>query len=249
MGKNQWLAFFIASVLLTACQPSEILPKKIYNFESDYVDIQLGDQWEYQLDSIVYDPEPIGIVRDTISQFLLIEAVDSFRNTMGDLVFEIERSVRESDTSKWQLIDVWTMSKTSRELISTEENLSFIKLQFPIDEDSFWDGNALINTEEQEVKVRGETLDFFKFWDNYAVTAIRDTFSFNGITYDDVVEIEHVDREILIEKRVSKEMYAKNVGLIYKKLVILDTQDTSSEPFEQRAEKGFILEMSLIEKR
>lgn len=199
------------------------------------------------MDSIVFDPEPSGIVVDTISQqvkFLIVE-VDSSNDRQ--VTYKVERFLRESDTSIWEINDVWSLEKNNDNFISIEENLPFIKLMFPLQSNSSWDGNSRINTDDVRVKVRGESLDFFKFWRDYQVIALGDTATVGNTFYDDVIEIEQVNKEILIERRFSTESYAKNIGLISKHLEILDTQnDDLSIPFAERAERGFILKLKLI---
>ena len=54
----------------------------------------------------------------------------------------------------------------------------------------------------------------------------------------------------LIELREAIEKYARNVGLIEKQMRILDTQciiECEGEPWEVKAEKGFILKQRILE--
>ena len=56
--------------------------------------------------------------------------------------------------------------------------------------------------------------------------------------------------ENVIELRFAKEQYAKNIGLIAKEYLILDTQcieDCIGMTWEEKAEQGFILRMKMID--
>jgi len=208
-----------------------------------YFPLEVGQSMLFDLDSIIYDPEPGGIVVDTLSYELRFEVVDTFLDSENEKAFKIERFVRRSDTMPWRITDVWSAKKTDQQLVWTEENLPFIKLIFPIEVDDRWDGNALFDDDQIRVKVRGETLDMFKFWNRYEATN-KGTEMVNGVAYEDALTIVQVDKEISIEKRYVEEVYAPDIGLIYQKIEILDTQDENvARPFDLRAERGFIVEL------
>ena len=237
----------LVGLAVLSCSESNNESPDFSTFGFDYIPLDLGSEWVYEMDSIVYDPEPSGIVIDTIRQQVKHQVVDVDSFEDGRFTYKIERFLRGSDTSPWEINDVWLLEKNNESFISTEENLSFIKLMFPLKANSSWDGNSRINTDDVRVKVRGESLDYFKFWRNYTVVSFGDTATVGQLFFDDVVEVEQVSKEILIERRYSTESYAKNVGLISKHLEILDTQnDDLSIPFAERAERGFILKLRLI---
>lgn len=197
----------------------------------------------FDLDSILYDPEPGRIVIDTLTYELKFEVVDSFLDSENEKAFKIERFIRTADSLPWRITDVWAVKKNANQLVWTEENLPYIKLIFPLEVGDRWDGNALFDDDQIRVKVRGEVMDVFKFWGSYQITD-KQKETINGIDYDDAITVIQVDKEISIEKRYSEEKYAKDVGLIYRRMEILDTQDENAAiPFAQRAERGFIVEL------
>jgi hypothetical protein len=66
-----------------------------------------------------------------------------------------------------------------------------------------------------------------------------------------VLTVRHADNENLIERRFVEERYARTVGLVEKTVMILDTQcggnlsNCIDLSWEQKAEKGFMLKMTV----
>ncbi|MDX1684932.1 MAG: hypothetical protein R3275_06815, partial [Saprospiraceae bacterium] len=235
-------------ILLLGCDQGSFTIPVDPEPSSSFMPLSIGAFWTYKMDSIIYDPEPTGIVRDTIQEEVRLEIVDTLDSSDSGTTYVVERYTRNSDTTKWRIRDVWSFKKDRYRFIATEENIPYIKLMFPLDLGTSWDGNTFIDEDEVKVKIRGEELDMFKFWSDYRVTDRMPTDSILSKAYQDVITVEHADREILIEKRLSLEKYAKDVGMIYKKLEILDTQNIDTDiSFYDRAQRGFILEMWLID--
>lgn len=236
-----------ALVLFAACSKNTFEDVDDSGLDYDYFPLSLGKTWTYQMDSIVYDPEPGGTVVDTIRQQVRLFLADTFRDGENRLTYRVDRFLRNADTSSWEIHDVWSVVRDEGRLIWTEENIPFVKLTFPPKLGQVWEGNALIDEDQVRISVRSEILDMFKFWNDYRITAFGENLKLNGKEYSDVLTVLQADREILIEKRYSEEKYAKGVGLIYKKLEVLDTQDTNTGvSFYNRAERGFILELKLL---
>jgi len=168
---------------------------------------------------------------------------DSFPDNEGRLVYRIERFERKDDTEEWRVNDVWTAAVTDRQAERIEENLRFIKMVFPVsDNTNPWDGNKYID-ENLVISVAGESIFIFKNW-LYEYREIGVPFEVNGLNFDDVVTVYQADEENFIELRSSYERYARGVGLIEREILILDTQCIAAcvgETWEEKAEKGFIV--------
>ena len=79
----------------------------------------------------------------------------------------------------------------------------------------------------------------------------RDKFFSDGIsTFDSSLLISQIQDSSAITKTYSVERYARNVGLIYKEMWMVSTQDSVKIrlqlPWEQRADKGFIIRQYAI---
>ena len=211
-----------------------------------YAPMQIGKYWIYKSDSIVYKLN--GTVRDSLSGYIKEEITDTFVGADDEKAYRIERFFKRNLNDSWGVPRIWTATKNNLNFIRTEENLKFVKLVFPPDLNTFWDGNVFIDP-AIKYYIAGDSIPPYKgFWD-YKVDSIGLNYTNQNISSDDVIKIIQVDDEDFLEKRYSEEQYARDIGMVYKKMIILDTQcdPCIGTTFEEYAETGFILELSLIE--
>ena len=123
-----------------------------------------------------------------------------------------------------------------------------------MDSRSNWDGNLWID-KEREIEIAGERIRPFKNWD-YSVDSIDVICQIGQFTFDSTLVITEADDNNVIERRFSRAWYAKHIGLVKKEQWILDSQycnqipiptDCTSIPWEQKAEKGYILRQVVLE--
>jgi hypothetical protein len=136
-----------------------------------YFSLELNKVLEYQVDSIVFDPATTGGTAQLVSTTWVREVVaDTLRTQTGDLFWLIERFERRSDTLPWILARIWSAQVTPQQAIRQEENLSYVRMIFPMDRRSEWNGNVLLD-ENMEVKIADETMRPFVNW-QYEVDSI-----------------------------------------------------------------------------
>jgi hypothetical protein len=128
----------------------------------------------------------------------------------------------------------------------------FSAISFPLFKGKEWDGLVYIR-KDTTISIPGGTIDMYKDWNSFSILSLDVPETIAGISYDSVLTIKRVDKINNIERRYSFEKYAKNIGLISRQDSILDTQcggniaSCINTPWSQKAEKGFILDMQLIE--
>ncbi len=241
------IAFCLVIVSINACRLNDV--DEDYNIKAgyEYYPLKVGKYLIYQVDSITYDNINNQTVKIGASRYVKELVADTFRNALNEQIFRLERYDKVTASDPWQLRNVWSVSRESEQLVKTEDNFRFIKLVFPVRKGKSWNGNAYFDP-TTIIKVADESIEVFKNW-NYNYTSIDKPEIINGIQYDSVAVVSQVDdQNNLIELRFSKEKYAKNIGLVSKEMKILDTQKISSkEPWENKAEKGFIMFQKLIE--
>lgn len=241
----------LLSALLVACERTTETIETDLGY--DYFPLQVGRIWEYQVDSILFDPMGTTVAVDSMRSWIREEIIGAYVDAAGDTVFQTERYIRNDTTDNWQISKVLSLSKTRRQAIRTEDNLRFVKLVFPLKKNARWDGNQYIDI-SLRVAVAGEMLHIFKDWQSKA-SDLNTAWS-NGIrSFDDVALISHADSENLIEYRFAQEAYARHIGLVYHEMRILDTQcqiccnadfaRCRNLPWTQKAEKGFIVKQRL----
>ena len=112
----------------------------------------------------------------------------------------------------WVLRNVWAENRTATAAEKVEENVRFVKLVFPIKKSKSWNGNAQNTNIEMDYK--------YSFVDQFKTIA--------GLTFDSTLEVEQQNRLDLIYDNYSVEQYAKNVGLVYKKVILVESQPIPS---------------------
>ncbi len=234
-------------VLQVSCEDT----KEDFQLDSlgyNYYPLEVGNYWIYQVDSVEYID--LGAIKDTSRSYVREEIVEEFVDQVGDTIFRIERKVSPTQDYNWKVKDEWATEKNQTRVTRTEENLKYIKLVFPPTENISWDGNSFI-PEGTEVFVAGETMDFFLDW-SYKVLSLDQTETIGDTEYEKVVTTQNADSDELdlLHRRYVIEKYARDVGLVYKKHTILDTQcieDCEGQTWEEKGEIGYTLEMTLLE--
>ncbi len=234
-------------LFIQSCKDESTFDDFEVEFGYEYFPIEIGKFKEYLVDSTTFDIGPNSQIIKLQSTTYLREVVaDTIIDNLGRLGYKIERFEKKNLNDAWEIKDVWMMVRTETQAESLEENLRFIKMVFPLKENLVWDGNRFIDV-TIPITIAGETVEVFKSWE-YEVQFIGEPIVVNNELYDEAVEITQADNENLIELRSSKEQYIKDVGLAYKEMWILDTQciTCNGQPWEDKAEKGFILKQTLI---
>jgi hypothetical protein len=111
----------------------------------------------------------------------------------------------------WTLRDVWTENRTPTTAEKVEENERYIKLAFPVKESQTWNGNAQ-NTQE-------EWMYEYAFFDQIRYIGPQ--------KFDSVLQVTQHDEENLIVKKYYEEKYARNAGLVYKRVIDIESQPPS----------------------
>jgi hypothetical protein len=251
-----WAYLVFGWMLATGCK-RETLPAVVdlSASQSAYFPLETGKYVVFTADSVVYDFGPGGeTVRDSSRTWVREIVGDTLRNNNGLLEYAIERYERKSQDDPWQLVSIGTAARTGSQAIRTENNLRFLKMVFPMNKHSAWDGNLWIDP-DREIQIAGENMRPFSNW-NYQVDSIDISLKVGPLSFDSTLVITEADDNNVIERRLSKVIYAKHVGRIWREQWILDSQycnqippptDCATKPWEQKAQKGYILREAVVE--
>lgn len=249
-----FLALLAAALLLSACDKREIEELEI-DFGYEYYPLAIGRSWTYQMDSVIYQPGIGRVEKNSSRSYLRETIVDTTTTLAGELQYIVERYYRPDEQSPWQIAKVFTRSRSETQALETEDNLRFIKMLFPLERGQTWDGHRYFDW-TREFPVGNEFVVIYSDWE-YAVTETDQTTELNGKPYQSVVTIQQANyTEDVIELRVAREKYARNIGLIYREWFIADSQcdyccrgnrsQCAAVPWEDRAEQGFYLQQTLL---
>lgn len=203
-------ALFFISILLiilaVSCKKDKVLPPVDMGY--NYFPINIGHWVAYQVDSIVWDDFTQKI--DTF-HYKIKELVESeFTDAEGRITQRIERYIKINDTSDWQIKNVYYWNRTPSVGEKTEQNIKYARLIFPVVKNEKWNGNMYNFFESQ----------------NYKYTYIDKADDYNGISFDSTLSVLQKDEEYAISKDYQEEIYARNVGMIYKRYTSVATKPT-----------------------
>jgi|688.fasta_scaffold125635_2 hypothetical protein len=194
------VGLIISIGIITSCGPVVEPP---VDMGYRYIPIDTGRYYIYDVDSVYIDC--VANINDTVHYQLKETYPSLFIDGMGDTVINITRYYRTDHSQPWSEIvappDVWWLKRTTTRLEKTEENLTFVKMTYPIDVNYEWDGNAY--------NVLGQ--QFYHYGDQ--------DISFNNgfANFDSTITVYHQeDTSSLIQYYLFTETYARNIGMIYK---------------------------------
>jgi len=186
----------IAGIIYFSCKHESLDPIDV---GYKYYPSNVGHWVMYEVDSTYYD----GFTHTVRKyHFKINEKIEStFLDNQNRPTQRIERYKKATDTTNWFLKDVWASNLTSTTAEKVEENVRYVKLVFPIIGGQTWNGNALNDLGSQDYE-----------YDN-----VFEPYSINGFSFDSTVTVIQNKDTNLIHVSDMVEIYAKNVGLIYKK--------------------------------
>jgi hypothetical protein len=206
----------------------------------EYFETDLGRYIEYKVDSVWQD-DPVGSLGFAEAHYFLRDVNESnFIDEEGRNAVRVERYWKQSAPAEWDIKDVWHRVKTEKVAEQNEENIVFIKHNFPVREGKTWDGNkknTLLSLQEAYHQVAVPEV-----WD-YSYINVHQPYTINGFTFDSTVTVLQMDRPAIFGLNVfAQEVYAKDIGLVHKQLSVFDIQQNPSNP-NGRDTVGFVFEM------
>ncbi len=196
------LHLLILLIAALGCQDTELEPdQSVYGYE--YFPLSTGTFQVYEVTQTDYLN-----TGDIVTEGFQIkhEIAESF--TSGDEeTFIINRFTRFSESDDWEYLNTWQSRRTDFNAVVTEGNLTLLKLVFPIEVGTPWNGNSF-NAMDQ---------------DDYVVDSLNFPFTLNDQNFENtltVIQADNQDFIVSLDKRF--EIYGKDVGLVYKEIVNLN---------------------------
>lgn len=170
-----------------------------------YFPIKQGSWISYKVDSIVWNNFYTPVKIDTFSFYLKMKIDSQYTDNEGRTIYYY-RKYYSLTNSNWQLSKNYSINKTAQRIETFEENYTYIKMVFPVKNSTIWDMNAF--------NIFDKTESYFQ---NYDVSK-----TYNGEFFDSCAVVNHQNLETLISKNYHEEVYGKNIGLLYKKLIKIE---------------------------
>jgi hypothetical protein len=192
MNKYLYISFLI--IILFSCKRKE----ETYDLGGDYFPIRsLGSYIIYDVERITYQASG----KDT-SRYQLKEEAGDTAWLNGKLYYKVLRYTRSDTSVSWPSIpdSVWYQYNNNAQAVKTENNRSFIKLVFPVEENKTWNGNAL---------------NIYSA-DNYTMENVGRPYTVAGHYFPATLKVVQEDAPNLVNEDQRYEVYAKGIGLIEK---------------------------------
>ncbi len=215
-------------LLLAVAQSCDTEDARPVDIGRDYFPLQRGIYQVYAVHETHYS-DPLN---PTVLEYhLMTEVVDSFPSAEGDYTYVLYRSTRADENAPWEYQDTWSVHADDQQAVVNEGNETYVKISFPVKEGLTWNGNAF--------NVKGEDL--------YELQNVNQSFTLEGETFAHTILVDQEDNEDLIvyqDKRF--EVYARDIGLVYKELTQLQYCTQPSCFGQQRVVSGVIVKQSLL---
>jgi hypothetical protein len=194
---------FFLLIVLFSCKKEQ---EPAFDFGYEYFPLDSGRFVIYNVDSIVYD-DFTGTI-DTFKYQLKEITTAFFYDLEKRPAYKVERYKRLNDTLPWEIKDVWAASRNSITAERTEENITYVKLYFPVKQGNYWNGNAR-NTLEPA---------------SYEYATVGTGNSFGGHSFTSTLKVIQLNKKNLIEDQYAEEVYARSIGMIYKRYKNVKTE-------------------------
>lgn len=197
----------VFALCLAAISCKDDREKPDIDFGYNYMPLAEGAWIEYTVDSIVSDE---FLQTTTTYSFTLRETVaEKYEDAEGRTIFRIERSKRTSDTSAFEVVGSYALLHDGIRVERVDENLRVVPLIFPPKSGEDWNGNAFNTKGEQQFE--------YDYVDRAG--------TYNGLALDSTLRvIQWNDTSNFVIKQYSEERYARNIGLIYREYIDIETQ-------------------------
>ncbi len=168
-----------------------------------YFPLTIGQYQIYEVTESLYN-----ISNDPIhSKYFLKERIsESYESPTSEKIYKIERFKKQTMGQAWKIDSVWTTHLMINKAIRTENNITFVKMFFPIQTSQFWNKNELNSYPEQKIKYENKGEDF----------------KIDTKVYTNTIAVVIKDDSTLLTKNKNFEIYAPTFGMIYLEKTNLD---------------------------
>ena len=194
--KLQTALFLVVFMSLLACKDTELKPElELLGYE--YFPTNLGSFVEYEVKQTDYTPNN----PPKNSQYQLREVVtETYTDVENNIAYRLERWKRPNANSVWLRDSIWTTTRNKYRGIRNENNITFLKLVFPLAEGLRWDGNAYNSFGENE----------------YSIENLDKPLTINTSSFSKTLKVVQADDSSLVFLNKRYEIYAPNVGMVEK---------------------------------
>ncbi|MFY8004123.1 MAG: hypothetical protein ACOVNR_04740 [Chitinophagaceae bacterium] len=219
----RYCSFMVMVSVLVACQ------KQTDNFSAttinQYYPLAVGKTFIYRLDSTVTANFGAQLVTKSYIAKDTVESVTT--DAQGNKQFRIFRYLTDTlQTQPWQYTATYATIVYNNKVEYNDQNLRFITLVNPVNESTTWKGNT-------QVSAIGSPFYFLTNW-IYQYQNINQPYTVLKGTIPETITVQQANDQSspvfnpnnVFFKNYSIEVYAKDIGLIYKEFLHINYQVT-----------------------
>jgi len=222
------LLWTLVSSLVLSCNEKEELTSAPL---ADYQPLAVGKYITYRIDSLVFPNFGRNTETHRYQVKHQIEALVS--DNSGNPMYKVYRYLRDSaGTEPWVPNGSYFITPLGDQVEVAEDNLRVIKLHLPLKDKFTWKGNRYLPNDPYGPLYNFSNDDNMADWD-FMIDGNPATFSYNGLTYPDVLTVEQVDESFNVPitntgsyaaRSRSVDRYGKGVGLVFRQFEIWEYQ-------------------------
>lgn len=219
--KNKFLPFLSLAVIFTvsffSCKKPDAEPI-LGDETARYIPLQAGKFITYNVDSTIwYDTACVSLVKHYQVMYTI---ADTFTDAQARKSYRVETRIRQLTSDQWQMQDVFYITKTDVNLEWAQNDLTFIKMVFPVKNNATWNGNVHIPAADADLK-------YFDGW-NYYYSNVGESFNAGQVVYPNTVIVNQVDRVendpeaqpyAFGSRTYGKEVFADGIGMVYREYI------------------------------
>ncbi len=212
------LGFLFLMFVIISCNKDNPSPDFKYNFYP----LALKKVLIYEVDST-----DINSFNKTTKNFkfqIKDSIADTYIDATNRTAYRIERYKKQANETVWRFQKIISRVLNTRNAEETIDNKTYIRLVFPPEIGTSWNGNSKNDFIEKE----------------FSITEMYDTFSLKNLAFKNTL-ITHFEEVNLIREDKESHTYAQGVGLIASDVRAVDV-DISN----QKITNGFFYTMQLI---
>ncbi|MBS1667376.1 MAG: hypothetical protein JST58_08370 [Bacteroidetes bacterium] len=245
---QQFIFLLVLSVLITTgC-------KKTISYQNDmpeYMPMYSGKTITYRLDSTNFTNYGTDV---TVTSYAVQDIVDSIiLDNLNRPSWRVFRYISDTAMSQpWTNLETYLVTPTRQTTEVFENNLRFIKLSLPLTDGFSWLGNSYIDTNYPPPNSNDPDYTYLANW-NYTYSNIGTPYTVLAgsipntliVNQQNNVSGDTSNRSTISTYDYSVEVYAKGIGLIYKKFLHQENQPPNGD-HPQPYSKGYGIELNMI---
>jgi hypothetical protein len=237
--------------LFTACEKKN--DDFTSNLVNEYMHLQPGKYIRYILDSTRY--VDFG-QRDTVISYQAKDVVeDTFTDGANRTSYRVVRYLRDVNSTNeedWTPNIIYSVTPFREAIEVNEENFRFIKLSLPILEGRSWRGNGYLPANPYKDLYEFSNDEDMGTWE-YTYQDVGATLNLNNTNYEHTISVLQIADSVNVgvpnaaaSKSYWVEKYARNIGLVYKEVVMWEYQPPNP-PTTQGYKHGFGIRMTILD--